>query len=684
MLKGETEPSPDLDNLPIEAAELLFKKPVPVEYNPAFPIEEFDFIITDECHRSIYNLWRQVLEYFDASIIGLTATPSMQTFGFFQQNLVMEYNHEKAVADGVNVGCDIYRIKTAISQGGSSVEAGFYVDKRDRQTRKVRWEQLDEVLAYNPADLDRDVVAPDQIRTVLATFRDKAFTELFPGRTDLPKTLIFAKDDSHADDIVRICREVFDKGNDFCQKITYRTGFTRLEEDAKDKHGNVMKDEKGEVIRKFTWVRTASLTPEQILSAFRNSYNPRIAVTVDMIATGTDIKSLEIVVFMRSVASKNFFEQMKGRGVRVVSDTEMEQVNPGVKRKTRYLIVDAVGVCERVQTESRPLEKKPTVSFEKLLDAAALGTTEVAAVESLAGRLIRLERRFDDELKGEVVKVAQGQSLSEISKGILAAIDPDEILAQAQTGKAESIEATEKEISTVREARIKTALAPLASNPDLRNLLKKIAKASEQTIDIVSRDTLLYAGPAQKTTEAGTKLAKSFRDYIEQHKAKITALQLLYSRPYKQRLTETMLKELERKLREEHASWTEDNLWNAFAAAAPDKVRGRSHAGRFADLVALVRFALEQFPVLEPFAESVNKRFDEWLIEKSNAGVVFNSDQLAWLQFIRDHIATSLSIDEEDFEFAPFNQRGGLGKAHQLFGEQLPTLLDELNEVLAA
>ncbi|MCX6907857.1 MAG: DEAD/DEAH box helicase family protein, partial [Verrucomicrobia bacterium] len=326
MLKGEQEPAPDLDDLPIEAAETLFKQPVPVEYNPAFPIEEFDFIITDECHRSIYNLWRQVLEYFDASLIGLTATPSKQTFGFFQQNLVMEYNHEKAVADGVNVGCDIYRINTAITQGGSKVDAGFYVDKRDRQTRKVRWEQLDEVLAYDASDLDRDVVSVDQIRTVLTTFRDKVFTEIFPGRTDLPKTLIFAKDDTHADDIVRICREVFGKGNDFCQKITYRTGFTRMEEDAKDKQGNVLKDEKGEPVKKVTWVRTASLTPDEILSAFRNSYFPRIAVTVDMIATGTDIKPLEIVFFMRSVASKNFFEQMKGRGVRVISDTEMEQV----------------------------------------------------------------------------------------------------------------------------------------------------------------------------------------------------------------------------------------------------------------------------------------------------------------------------------------------------------------------
>ncbi len=676
MLKGEKEPAPDLDDLPIEAAETLFKKPVPVEYNPDFPIEEFDFIITDECHRSIYNLWRQVLEYFDASLIGLTATPSKQTFGFFQQNLVMEYNHEKAVADGVNVGCDIYRINTAITQAGSKVDAGFFVDKRDRQTRKVRWEQLDEDLSYDAAQLDRDVVAPDQIRTVLATFRDKVFTEMFPGRTDLPKTLIFAKDDTHADDIVRICREVFGKGNEFCQKITYRTGFVRMVEKKRQADGREVEE--------ITWKRASSLSPEEILSAFRNSYFPRIAVTVDMIATGTDIKPLEIVFFMRSVGSKNFFEQMKGRGVRVVSDTEMEQVNPGVKRKTRYLIVDAVGVCERVQTESRPLEKKPTVSFEKLLDAAALGTTEVAAVESLAGRLIRLERRFDAEVEAEVVQAAKGRTLAQIAKGMLESIDPDVIEAKAKEGKPVYHQPSESELRAVRDAAVEAALAPLATNPDLRNLLKKIAKAADQTIDIISRDTVLYAGPARKSAQTSAQLATSFRDYIEQHKAEITALQILYSRPYKQRLTEPMLKELEKKLRENHAAWTEDRLWDAFAAARPGKVKGRSQAGRFADLVALVRFALEQQPVLAPFADSVSERFNEWLMDKATARVTFTAEQLAWLNLIRDHIATSLSIEAEDLELSPFNQRGGLGKAHQLFGEQLPRLLDELNEVLAA
>ena len=651
MLKGEREPAPDLDDLPIESAGTLFKEPVPVEYNRDFPIEEFDFIVTDECHRSIYHLWRQVLEYFDATLIGLTATPSKQTFGFFHKNLVMEYNHEKAVADGVNVGCDVFEIKTQITAAGSKVEAGYYVDKRDRQTRKVRWEQLDEPLAYDAAALDREVVAPDQIRTVLTAFRDQVFTGIFPGRTDVPKTLIFAKDDSHADDIVRICREVFGKGNDFCKKITYKTT--------------------GE-------------TPKALIKAFRNSYNPRIAVTVDMIATGTDIKPLEIVFFMRSVASKNFFDQMKGRGVRVVSETEMENVNPGVKRKTRFVIVDAVGVCERVKTETRPLESKPTVTFDKLLDAAAFGTTEVAALESLASRLIRLERRFDEAVEQEVVAVAKGQTLSQIARGLLEAMDADAVLAQAKAGQPEYYEPTAKDLLQAREQRSKAALAPLASNPELRNLLKKIHHAAEQTMDVISQDVLLYAGAAAQSTQTARQVAASFREYIEQHQAEITALQILYSRPYQQRLTEPMLKELEKKLRDNHAAWTEDNLWNAFAATAPGKVKGRSQAGRFADLVALVRFALEQQPVLAPFADSVSERFHEWLMDKAKAGVAFNSEQLEWLHLIRAHIATAISIEPEDLELSPFHQHGGLGKAHQLFGGQLTGLLDELNEVLAA
>jgi type I restriction enzyme R subunit len=289
MLKGQELAEEDEDTS-VEGLEKVFKEVPPIEYNSAIPIETFDFIITDECHRSIYNLWRQVLDYFDAFIIGLTATPNKQTFGFFDRNLVMEYGHEQAVADNVNVNYDVYRIKTEITEAGSEVEAGYYVDKRDRETRAIRWERLDEDLTYDTNQLDRDVVAMDQIRTVIRTFRDKLFTEIYPGRTDVPKTLIFAKDDSHAEDIVDIVRKEFAKGNEFAQKITYKT---------------------------------TGKKPEDLIAEFRNSYFPRIAVTVDMIATGTDIKPLELVLFMRSVKSRTFFEQMKGRGVSLLPHNEM-------------------------------------------------------------------------------------------------------------------------------------------------------------------------------------------------------------------------------------------------------------------------------------------------------------------------------------------------------------------------
>ncbi|MBI4286867.1 MAG: DEAD/DEAH box helicase family protein [Chloroflexi bacterium] len=274
MLSGEPEYDATLEEKSGFDTLPYLEKPKDVVYNPKIPIETFDFIITDECHRSIYHLWRQVLEYFDSFINGLTATPSKQTLGFFNQNLVMEYSHERAVADAVNVGYEVYRIKTRITEQGSKVDAGYYIDKRDRLTRKKRWELLDTELEYAASQLDRSVVAPDQIRTIIRIFRDKLFTEIFPGRKEVPKTLIFAKDDSHAEDIVGIVREEFGKGNDFCKKITYKTTGEK---------------------------------PEDIIASFRNSYNPRIAVTVDMISTGTDIKPLECLLFMRDVKSMVYF-----------------------------------------------------------------------------------------------------------------------------------------------------------------------------------------------------------------------------------------------------------------------------------------------------------------------------------------------------------------------------------------
>ena len=441
MLKGH-ELSEEDEEQSVQGLEHVYKEAPPVEYNPAIPIETFDFIITDECHRSIYNLWRQVLEYFDGYIIGLTATPSKQTFGFFNQNLVMEYGHEEAVADGVNVNYDVYRIKTNITEQGSKIEAGYYVDKRDRETRKVRWERLDEDLGYNANELDRDVVAVDQIRTVIQCFRDKLFTEIFPGRTDVPKTLIFAKDDSHAEDIVKIVREEFGKGNEFAQKITYKT---------------------------------TGKKPEELIAEFRNSYFPRIAVTVDMIATGTDIKPLEVVLFMRSVKSRGYFEQMKGRGVRIINNDDLQSVSPDAKSKDHYIIVDAVGVCERDKTDSKPMDIKKSVPFEKLLQAVSLGNIDPEVISTLAARLARLGKKVNEEDGNKITNIADGKSLSELTHDLVDSLNPDKHieLACAKLSEADGEEArlrreeggrqepTEEEIKQLADELIKESVKPL-------------------------------------------------------------------------------------------------------------------------------------------------------------------------------------------------------------------------------
>ena len=310
------------------------KDPMPVVYNEKVPPEFFDFIFIDECHRSIYNLWQQVIDYFDASLIGLTATPDNRTYGFFKKNVVSDYSHEKAVADGVNVGNEVYVIETQVTKQGAQISATQQVERREKLTRKKRWEMQDVDEAYAATQLDRNIVNPDQIRTVIRTFRDK-LPEIFPGRREVPKTLIFAKTDSHADDIIQTVREEFGEGNAFCKKLTYK-----IEED-----------------------------PKSVLADFRNAYYPRIAVTVDMIATGTDVKPLECLLFMRDVKSRNYFEQMKGRGTRTLDMDDLKKVTPSaVSAKTHYVIVDAIGVTKSLKTASQPLITKPGVSLERFGD----------------------------------------------------------------------------------------------------------------------------------------------------------------------------------------------------------------------------------------------------------------------------------------------------------------------------
>ncbi|MHB8481688.1 MAG: type I restriction endonuclease subunit R [Nitrospiria bacterium] len=652
MLKGE-ELDPALEEgSQFDSGGGLIKEPVPVVYNSAIPIESFDIIFVDECHRSIYSLWRQVLEYFDAFLIGLTATPAKQTFGFFNQNLVMEYNHEQAVADGVNVDFDVYKIRTRITERGAKVETGLYVDRRDRETRKVRWEKLDEDLVYGANELDRSVVALDQIRTVIKTFKAKLFTEIFPGRENVPKTLIYAKDDSHADDIVQIVREEFGKGNDFAQKITYKT----------------------------TGVKT-----EDLIASFRNSYNPRIVVTVDMIATGTDIKPLEIVMFMRAVKSRNFFEQMKGRGVRIISDTDFQAVTGDAKSKTHFVIVDCVGVCEQKLTDSWPLERKPTVSFEKLLQAVAFGSTDPDILSSLAGRLARLARQLGEPEKKIIAQKTGGISLNTMVSGMIEALDPDRQVSTARLegGLSDQTEPSSVQLEQASERLIQYAVAPIAGNPELRNLLIEMKKSMEQTIDTVSKDVVLESAFSEAAKERARGLVASFEKFIQENKDEITALQLLYSRPYSKRLRFDDIKGLAEAIKTPPRSWTPEALWRAYETLDQSKVKG-SGGHILTDIVSLVRFALHQENELVPYEDQVDERFKNWLAQQENKGREFTDEQRQWLYLIKVHIVSNLKVELEDFDLSPFIQKGGAGKAVQVFGKNLVGLLNELNEVLAA
>ncbi|MBU2573612.1 MAG: DEAD/DEAH box helicase family protein [Elusimicrobia bacterium] len=643
MLKGDAEFDENLEEESL-LEHGLTGQPAEIGYNPNIPLETFDFIVTDECHRSIYNLWRQVLEYYDSFLIGLTATPSKQTLGFFSQNLVMEYSHERAVADGVNVGYDVYRIKTEVGEQGSRVEKGFYIDKRNRQTRKVRWSKLDDDLTYDPAQLDRSVVSPSQIRTVIRAFKETVLTEMFPGRTEVPKTLFFAKDDSHAEDIVEILRDEFGKGNDFCKKITYKTTGEK---------------------------------PEDLIASFRNSYNPRIAVTVDMISTGTDIKPIECVVFMRDVKSRVLFEQMKGRGTRTINIDDLRGVTPDAPVKSRFIIVDAIGICESDKTDSRPLERQPKVSFEKLLLNIAIGNHTKDNLSSLAGRLARLDRELNPADRKEIEKIG-AKPLKTVINELLDAIDPDKIAEKILTDFKTDVPDKEQ-LATARKALMETS-CHIFENPKFRETVIRIKKQNEQIIDTITVDRVVSAGFDEAAKEKAKTVVNTFKQFIEDNKNELTALQIIYSKAYaKRHLTYQEIKDLAEAIKRPPYGLSQEMVWHAYEQLEQSRVKKAGPQKLLTDIISLVRFTLGQEAELEPFELSVEEKFTSWLAESAKAGVRFTPPQIEWLALIKSHIAASGRMAVEDFELSPFYEKGGAVKFYGLFGDKAQNVLEQLN-----
>ena len=620
------------------------KAPKEVAYNEKYPPEFFDCIIVDECHRSIYNVWSQVLTYFDAFIIGLTATPDNRTFAFFNENIVSEYTREQAIIDGVNVGEDIFLIETEVGKNGAHLMKQM-IEYRDRLSRAKRWRQMDEDVDYVPSQLDKKIVNPSQIRTVIRSFKENLFTTLFPRRKEVPKTLIFAKTDSHADDIVQIVREEFGEGNDFCRKITYAVD-----------------------------------NPESVLSSFRNDYNPRIAVTVDMIATGTDVKPIECLIFMRDVKSKNYFEQMKGRGTRVLSKEDLQKVTPSAtENKDHFVIVDAVGVTKSRKSDTRPLERKPTVSMKELMMNVALGAKDKDTLTSLANRVIRLNSQMT-QAEREQFKEKVGATAGCVAERLLNAFDADIIFEQAQKNTGVS-EPTEEQIKVAQRELVQAAVAPF-HNPDIRDYIENVRRNHDQIIDSVNLDSVIFAGFDVQQEKNVNKVISSFHTFIEENKDEIVALRIIYDAAYKERpMVIEKLKELYEKLKSEGI--TVERLWDCYAIKQPDKVK-RSAMTQITDLISIIRFEMGYADTLTSFADKVNYNFMQWTFKKNAGHIQFTEEQMDWLRLIKDHIVASLSILPEDLELTPFDRKGGLLGFYDAFGDEYEKILQEMNEELVA
>lgn len=633
ILKGEDLDEKAEEENPNESSWQI-KEPLPVVYNQKYGIETFDFIVIDECHRSIYNLWQQVLDYFDVFLIGLTATPDKRTFGFFNENVVSEYTYEESVADGVNVPYDVFMIETQITQNGAKIDAKELIEKREKLSRKKRWERLDAEEVYTSNKLDREIVNPSQIRNIIKAYKD-SLPKIFPNRLDehgvveVPKTLIFAKTDSHADDIIKIVKEEFAEGNDFCKKVTYK-----IDED-----------------------------PKSVINRFRNNYNPRIAITVDMIATGTDIKPLEVLLFMRDVKSTNYFQQMIGRGSRTISDDDLQKVSRQAKVKTHFVVVDAVGATKSKKTDSRPLERKPSVPMKDLLGAVLMGAVDEDLFTSLANRLIRLDRQITPQEKEKITELSGGKTINTIIKDLLNVYDPD------------ILEITPQE-ELIKEVQ-------LSFNGELNEYLENVRKLHEQIIDVVNLDTILLADWDKNSVDKANEIIGEFKDYIEAHKDEITALRIFYNEPHRRReLTSKMVKDLLENLKANKPRLMPSIVWEAYRLL--EEPTPQSPKSEIIALVSILRRLTGLDSKLTGYDLTIDKNFQKWVFAKQAGSLKYNPQQMEWLRMLKEHIATSFHLEVEDLDYTPFDAQGGRGRMWQLFGDDMNSIIDELNEALAA
>lgn len=564
LLKGEEISDNEEDEEYDEEQEIVLPG------HPNLPHDFFDLIIIDECHRSIYGNWRKVLEYFDtARLLGLTATPVPETMAFFNNNRIVNYTLEKSILDGVNVDCRIYRIKTKATEEGGAIMEGDRLKVETRYTGEVKQVSNKETKNYTKEELNRSIINPAQIKLILNTYRDIVYTELFndPPREAnmdyLPKTLIFALNEAHATNIVNIAKEVFGRTDDrFIQKITYSVG------------------DSNELIRQF-----------------RNDKDFRIAVTCTLVATGTDVKPLEVVIFMRDVVSLPLYTQMKGRGVRTIGDEQLRNVTPNAISKDCFYLVDAVGVTEHEHLIPQPYEgpEGETVTLKELLERITHGYLPDIYLRRLASTLSRLYNKANNVQRNEFIRLAQ-DDMKDLSKRIYDALEVQALPPFYTTDEPNN--------------ERKGLVAPIANHADARKYILILAAGFVNTL-MPGEDTLIFKGfsveEARSTTDA-------FEEFCKEHADDIEVLRILYNN-VGEPITYFMLKDLENKLKMENNRFTSKQLWNSYAIINPTTVKRTSlkeESEALTNIIQLVRFAFHQIEKLDCLVTTAKQFFNLW------------------------------------------------------------------------
>ena len=578
--------------------------PIELAGNLALPHDYFDLIIIDECHRSIYGNWKAVLDYFDtAKMIGLTATPVPETVAFFNSNVVINYTLEKSIIDGVNVDYRIYRIKTRETADGGAIREGQKVKQITRYTGKVEQISTRESRNYTREELNRSIVNPAQIKLILETYRDAVYTEMFcdpqrePIMDYLPKTLIFALNDAHASNIVKIAKEVFgrdESDNTFVQKITYSAGDSN-----------------------------------QLIREFRNDKNFRIAVTVTLVATGTDIKPLEVVMFMRDVRSEQLYIQMKGRGVRTIGDEQLRNVTPNAFSKDLFYLVDAVGVTEHEHVVVSPGEPTdPTISLEVLMERIAHGLVSDEYLKMLAGRLARIHNKCNSEQREQFFNLAH-TSMGEIAAGIYEAFE----------------KGTLPTFESINEPNLerKALVTVIANSPQVRKFILVLA-AGFVTILQPGEDELITKG---FTTEEAAATTQAFEQYIEEHKDDIEALRIIYNNNGEP-LTYSMLTGLQKMLMQANSKFRISQLWNNYALLKPEEVTKfgtKEERDAITNIIQLVRYGYHMTSNLVGLQATAKQYFNLWCGQLQRT---ITDAQKELLTQIVDYIVTNGSCEVQD------------------------------------